>query len=111
MGESILTSIKTQLALMPEDESFDEEIISDINAAFATLTQLGVGPQTGFVITGYNETWDDYVVDIVQAQLAQDYVKKTVRATFDPPNNATVLNKMYEQIAQLEWILKVQAEV
>ena len=109
MNESILTSIKTQLSLMPEDESFDQEIIIFINAAFARLTQLGVGPVEGFCITGYDETWDDYVVDIVQRSMVKEYICKKVKVDFDPPSNSTVLNKAYELINEFEWRLRLQA--
>lgn len=111
MDDGILTSVKKHLSIMPEDMSFDDELVMDINAAFAILTQLGVGPQAGFFITGYDENWSDYVVDIVQSNMAQQYVYYKVKTIFDPPSNSTVLNKMNEQIQEYEWRLRLQAEV
>ena len=111
MDNGILTSVKLQLSLMPEDDSFDDELIIHINAAFSVLTQLGVGPKEGFSITGQNETWDDYVVDIVQASMAKQYVYLKVRMLFDPPSNSTVFNKMKEMADEYEWRLRLQAEV
>ena len=111
MDNSILTSTKIQLSIMPEDDSFDDELVLHINAAYSVLTQLGVGPEQGFAITGQNETWDDYVVDIVQASMAKQYVFLKVKMLFDPPTNSTVFNKMNEQAEQYEWRLRLQAEV
>ena len=111
MDNGILTSTKTQISIMPEDEAFDDELIIHINAAFSVLTQLGVGPKQGFFITGYNETWDDYVVDIVQANMAKNYIWLKVRMLFDPPSNSTVFNKMKETAEEYEWRLRLQAEV
>lgn len=110
MDESILTSIKTQLALMPEDESFDREIIIFINAAFARLTQLGVGPVKGFSIQDDSTVWTDYVVDITQEEMAKVYVYLKVKTLFDPPTNTSLAKAMEEQIREYEYLLKVEAE-
>jgi hypothetical protein len=110
MNESILTSIKTQLALMPEDESFDRELVIFINAAFARLTQLGVGPIEGFSIQDDSTTWDEYVVDITQEEMAKVYIYLKVKTLFDPPTNSSLSKAMEEQIKEYEYLLKVEAE-
>lgn len=109
--ESILTSIKTQLALQPDDESFDSELIIHINAAFAVLTQLGVGPVNGFVITGESEVWDDFVTDIVQISMAKSYVYLKVKSLFDAPTNSSLSKAVEKEISEYEYRLKIQAEV
>ena len=48
---SILDSIKKLLGIDPSDPSFDDEVIMDINSVFTILTQLGIGPKGGFLIT------------------------------------------------------------
>ena len=111
MDNGILKSIKTQLSLMPEDESFDNELVIYINASFSILTQLGVGPQIGFSITGYDETWDDYQVDMVQENMAKQLVYLRVKILFDPPANSSFAKAIEEQINNLEWRLRLQAEV
>ena len=58
--DSILNSVKKQLGPGVEYEHFDPEIIMDINSVFTILTQLGVGPKSGYRITGEDETWDDF---------------------------------------------------
>jgi hypothetical protein len=110
MSESILTSIKTQLSLMPEDEAFDGEIIIFINAAFARLTQLGVGPTTGFFIKDDSTTWDEFVTDITQEAQAKVYVYLKVKSLWDPPSNSSLAKHMEEQIREYEYLLKVEAE-
>ena len=110
MNESILTSIKTQLALMPEDESFDRELVIFINAAFARLTQLGVGPIEGFSIQDDSTTWDEYIVDITQEEMAKVYIYLKVKTLFDPPTNSSLSKAMEEQIKEYEYLLKVEAE-
>jgi len=110
MNESILTSIKTQLSLMPEDESFDQEIIIFINAAFARLTQLGVGPVKGFSIKDSSTTWDKFVVDITQEEMCKVYIYLKVKSLFDPATNSSLSKHMEEQIKEYEYLLKVEAE-
>jgi len=110
MNESILTSIKTQLSLMPEDESFDPEIIIFINAAFARLTQLGVGPKKGFSIKDDSTTWDEFVVDITQEEMCKVYIYLKVKSLFDPATNSSLSKHMEEQIKEYEYLLKVEAE-
>ena len=46
--ESILTSIKKMLGITEEYEHFDSDLIIHINSVFMILTQLGVGPPSGF---------------------------------------------------------------
>ena len=110
MDDSILTSIKIQLSLMPEEESFDRELVMHINAAFARLTQLGVGPVQGFRIQDDSTTWDEFVTDITQESYCRNYIYLKVRRIFDPPANATLAKVIDEEINELEYLLKVEAE-
>ena len=50
MDDSILDSIKIILGVDPEYEAFDSEILMAINSALMALTQLGLGPQDGFLV-------------------------------------------------------------
>ena len=95
---------------MPEDESFDREIVIFINAAFARLTQLGVGPRTGFYIEDDSAVWEDFVVDITQEAQAKVYVFLKVKSLWDPPTNSSLSKHMEEQIKEYEYLLKVEAE-
>lgn len=90
-------------------EYFDTDIIVNINAAFSRLTQLGVGPASGFKITGDTETWDQFATDD-RLEAVKQYVYFKVRLGFDAPANSAHIALMKEQIAELEWCLNVVAE-
>ena len=50
--DSILTSIKKLLGITEEYTHFDTDITMNINAVLAILTQMGVGPSSGFCHIG-----------------------------------------------------------
>ena len=55
--DSILTSIKKLLGITEEYTHFDTDITMNINAVLAILTQMGVGPSSGFAILDKTSTW------------------------------------------------------
>ena len=59
--DSILTFIKNMLGYDEEYTHFDPDITMNINSAFSSLNQLGVGPSTGFLITDKSKTWNDFI--------------------------------------------------
>lgn len=109
--ESILTSIK-KLLLIPEDYSqFDVDIIIHINSVFMTLTQLGVGPSTGFYIEDDTAVWMDFITDPNDLQAVKTYMYLKVRLVFDPTSLGSATLAAYErQIQELEWRLNIAAE-
>lgn len=109
--ESILTSIK-KLLLIPEDyDQFDVDIIMHINTVFMTLTQLGVGPSTGFYIEDDTATWADFIYDLDKVQAVKTYTYLKVRLVFDPSSLGSATLAAYErQIQELEWRLNIAAE-
>lgn len=110
MENSILDSTKKILGLDKEFLAFDLDIITFINAAFANLTQLGVGPLTGFSIDGPEAIWDDYVVSVEQKSLVRTYVVLYTRMRFDPPTTSFLIEAMNKQIAEYEWRLNASRE-
>ena len=111
--DSILESVKKMLGLEKEYEAFDPELIIFINMAFSVLTQLGVGPSGGYSITGYDETWGDYIPNddslSKQLEMVKTYVYMKVRLAFDPPNGS-VLESFNKQISELEWRINVTVD-
>ena len=106
--ESILTSIKKLLGIAEEYEHFDNDIIMHINSVFMILTQLGVGPSKGFMITDSSASWDDFLPEggeKLQAVKIDMYMK--VRLMFDPPTSSAVMESMNRMINELEWRLNV----
>lgn len=104
--ESILGSIKKNLGLHEEDTNFDADLIMHINSVFSILFQMGVGPKDQpFVITGSNETWDDFLNDNFKINMVKSYVEKKVKQLFDPPTSSAVSESLKMLIAELEWRL------
>lgn len=110
--ESILTSIKKMLGIDEEYTHFDADIIMHINTVLMILTQLGVGPETGFVIEDDTSTWVSFVPEANAAQLhaVKSYIYMKVKLMFDPPLSSAVIEAMNRQIAELEWRLNVAVD-
>lgn len=108
--DSILTSIKKLLGIMDDYTHFDTDIVMHINTAFLTLTQLGVGPKTGFMITGKSEAWDDFISEDMSFEAVKTYIYLRVRLLFDPPQSSFVIEAINRSISELEWRLNIQAE-
>ena len=107
MEESILKTIK-QLIGCPDDfEQFDLDLIVHINSAFATLTQLGVGPKEGYRITGADNEWSEFEDDIQKLSLIKDYVYIKTRLLFDPPTSGSLMDSLKEQLKEMEWRLYI----
>ena len=109
--ESILTSIKKLLGIAEEYEHFDNDIIMHINSVFMILTQLGVGPSKGFMITDSSASWDDFLPEGGEKlQAVKTYMYMKVRLMFDPPTSSAVMESMNRMINELEWRLNVVVE-
>ena len=110
MEQSILTSTKKVLGIAADYTAFDLDIITHINTAFSTLTQLGVGPVAGFAIEDDTAVWADFYVDDIQYNAVKSYVFLRVRMLFDPPQTSYLITAMEKQIQELEWRLNVHRE-
>ena len=110
MNESILNSIKKLIGLPEDYDHFDTDIMIHINSVFATLNQLGVGPEGGFFITGPEETWQEYLDDAIILDSVKSYIYLKVRLMFDPPAASAVIESFKEMIAEYEWRLMVAVE-
>lgn len=111
MEDSILTSTKKILGIAEDYTVFDLDIITHINTAFSTLTQLGVGPAEGFMIEDATALWADYFTDgDIQYNSVKSYVFLRVRHLFDPPTTSYLITASEKQIEELEWRLNVHRE-
>lgn len=108
--ESILTSIKLLLGITEDYEAFDQQIIAHINSVFMILTQLGVGPPEGFMITSKIDTWNEFVSEEKKMQLVKSYTYLKVKMLFDPPLTSAVMDSTNRMINEFEWRLNSQAE-
>lgn len=107
---SILTSIKKLLGLVEEYEYFDADIVMHINSALAILTQLGVGPSEGFMITGEDETWSAFIPDGSNLEMIKSFVYMKVKLLFDPPLSSAVIESTNRMLSEFEWRIQVAAE-
>lgn len=110
MNESIFESIKALLGPDASYDVFDRDILIHINTAISVLTQLGVGPASGFMVTGSDETWDDFIGDDKTLQMVKSYIYMKVKMIFDPPANSSVLSAYQEACKEYEWRLNVEVD-
>ena len=105
MDESILTSIKKLLGITEDYQHFDQDLIMHINSVLMTLTQIGVGPVGGMLITDDSTTWEEFAGEVTDLGGIQSYVYLKVKLLFDPPQTSSVTEAINRQINELEWRL------
>ena len=114
LEEKILSSIKKLLGLNDGVTVFDTDIVIHINAVFANLTQMGVGPQDdegkniGFKISTGNEVWGDFTSNDILIENVKTYVYIKVKMVFDPPTSSALIDAYNAQAKELEWRLYTQ---
>ena len=103
----ILMTVKKLLGLTEEYTAFDMDIVVHINSVLSNLNQMGVGPEEGFLVTGYEETWDDYITEPNpnKFQQVKTYIYQKVRVLFDPPANSNLLGALNKSLSELEYRL------
>lgn len=108
--DNILVTIKKMLGITEEYTHFDTDLTIHINSIISVLTQMGVGPGTGFIVTDTMTTWGDWLGDLTNLETVKTYIYLRVKLLFDPPINSAVI-KSYEQIIkELEWRLLVSTD-
>lgn len=107
--DSILDSVKSYCGILPEDESFDTDILMSINAIMVVLNQFGVGPSEVFRVESSAETWSDFLGEKPIGGI-QEYVNMRVRKLFDPPTSSYVKQALDEQIDEFEWRILVEVD-
>lgn len=107
---SILDSVKKDLGIMPDYTHFDPDIIMDINTALSILTQLGVGPVSGFSISDNTAEWDDFIPDDPRLEMVKSYVSKKTKQLFDPPNTGPLSDAFNKVLDELVWRINVAVD-
>lgn len=108
--ESILTSIKKMLGITEDYTHFDADIIMHINSVFSILTQLGVGPDDGFMIKDDKAVWTDFIKDDSKMEAVKSYMYLKVKLLFDPPLSSAVIESTNRMISEYEWRLNIAGE-
>ena len=109
MNTSILLEIKEQCGVTAEYDGFDPQLITDINSAFATLHQLGYGPEEGFSIEGTSEEWDE-IITSNRFNFIKNYIILKVHLMFDPPTSSIAVQQMNKEIEEYEWRIRSEVE-
>lgn len=108
--ESILTSIKKLLGIQENYTHFDSDLVICINSVLAILTQLGVGPATGFSILDESATWEEFIGLDSRLEMIKSFIHLRVRLLFDPPQNASLADAIDRMAKELEWRIQVAAD-
>lgn len=111
MNQSILLSVKKMLGLDANYTWFDQDIIMHINSVFLTISQIGIGPEEPYQISGSQETWTDFAnLCEYPINALTSYMYLKVRMLFDPPTSSFILDS-YKNLAQeLEWRMNLYVE-
>lgn len=110
MMDSILTSIKKMLGIAEEYDHFDADLIIHINSVLMILTQLGVGPDTGYSITNKYNTWNEFLPDGQRLECVKSYVYLKVKQLFDPPTSSAVAESNKRLCDELEWRISITTD-
>lgn len=110
MENSILLSVKNAASIDNDETIYDAELLLHINSAFMILRQLGVGPETPFIVDDYDTTWDSFTTDENILPLVRSYVSLKTRLLFDPPTSSALETALQNTIAEYEWRLNIEAD-
>ena len=94
-----------------EDKHFDPEIIMHINTFMLDLTQIGIGPWTGFTIESDETLWSDFISDRKDYEAVKTYLYLNVKLVFDPPASSTIVEAMKSQSDKILWRLQRAVEL
>lgn len=115
MDDSILNTIKRMLGIGDEEtqNDYDQDVMIHINTAILALTQLGIGPEDGYMIESSSETWNDFIgaENAKQYQPVKTYIYGKVKKVFDPPTSSIALQALDDSIKEAEWRLNWQYEI
>lgn len=101
--DSILNTIKPMLNVEVDDKNFDVVLIPFINSALSIITQLGIGPSSGFKIKDETEVWAGLFEDREDLDIVITDIYLRVRLWFDPPQNSFLVTAIKEQIVENDW--------
>ena len=109
ISDSILSSVKKLIGISEEDESFDLDIMLNINAAAAVLFQLGVLKKP-FTVTSKEDIYEDMIPDGTEDvinQVKMYFLYKTKLGFDSSTASAIVIEVIKDLIKETEWRLQV----
>ena len=105
----ILSDVKHYIGVSPDDTYFDPQIIMCINTSFATLTQVGAGPEGGFTISDDTSEWSDFESDFATSWIQMN-VCMNVKKMFDPPSNGNAMQALNDVLDETQWRAYINAD-
>jgi hypothetical protein len=109
--KSILDDIKKLLGLDTEDTSFDTDIKIHINTSILSLSQMGIGPSNGFIVTSKEDIWDDFLgSNTINLESVKSYIYLKTKLIFDTPSNSTTIDAFNKNISELEFRMILAVE-
>lgn len=114
ISDSILSSVKQLLGVPIENESFDLDIMLNINAASSRLFQLGV-LEKPYTITTNEDMYDDLPIpgrsEDIANQIKMYFFYKTKLVFDNSTLSAAVIEVIKEEIKEAEWRIKEAVEL
>ena len=109
--DSILDTIKKMLGIDPEDISFDTDIKVHINTTMLSISQMGIGPPNGFIVTSKDNVWNDFLgSSAMNLEGVKSYIYLKIKLIFDPPQSSTVIEAFNKSISELEFRMMLAVE-
>lgn len=100
---SILNDLKSALGVASDYTAFDTDILLHLNSVLGNVTQLGVGPRTGFEVKDKDVKWSALLGEELRLNVVKSYIYDSVRSLFDPAQIGFVLTATKERIDQQAW--------
>ncbi len=109
ISSSILLSVKRLIPVPDDDDSFDIDIMLNINAASSILYQLGVLNKP-YTVTSIDDTYEDLIPggteDVVNL-IKMYFVYKTKLGFDSSTSSSAMIDVLKEMIRETEWRLMV----
>lgn len=109
LSDSILSSVKKLIGIQEEDESFDIDIMFNINAASSVLFQLGVLSKP-YTVTSKEDIYSDLIpngTEDVINQIKMYFVYKTKLGFDSNTLSSTVIQTLEKMIDEAEYRLMI----
>lgn len=101
MKNSILENVKQNLNIPEGYSAFDGQLLTHINYALGTLSQIGLTPTDGYIVVDEESKWNDFLLKDSQTSLVRMYVGLKVRQLFDPPQTGFLSTALSDQIEEV----------
>lgn len=103
---TILHEVKNCLGYFGDEyESFNPDILRDINTSALILFRIGA-LQKQIVVDEKSEWSDLFATNLSYSEMIKDYICRKTKMLFDPPLQSNIYKAFEESIKELEWTLQ-----